>query len=202
MIQTAFNTPWKVWNRLSMWMLTPYNYLLFRINGIHWKRFKIYGVPTIQKHRGSMISIQQGLSLRSSNRSNPLGVNHPVILCTWKPDASIQIGTNFAMTGGSIVAAEKIVIGDDVTVGANCTIIDTDFHPLASGERKLNPQSSKTTSIEIGDDVFIGMNSIILKGVVIGKGAVIGAGSVVTKDVPGGAIVAGNPAKLARRLSS
>ena len=103
------------------------------------------------------------------------------------------------MTGGSLVAANRITIGNDVNIGANSTVIDTDFHPLDPIERREKPQSSETAPIVIDDDVFIGMNCIILKGVTIGQNSVIGAGSVVYKShVPPDVIVAGNPAKIIR----
>lgn len=138
------------------------------------------------------------LGLRSRVRSNPLGPNHPVILCTWQAGAVLTIGADFGMTGGSIVAAECITIGDRVTIGANTTIIDTDFHPLDPEQRRLHPQEARTAPVVIEDDVFIGMNCLILKGVTIGRGSVIGAGSVVTKSVPPGVIVAGNPERMIR----
>ena len=141
-----------------------------------------------------------GLNLRSSVVSNPLGPNHPVILCTWKPGSALQVGENFAMTGGSICAAERITIGNNVTVGANCTIVDTDFHPLSPELRRQRPQESVTAPIVIEDEAFIGMNCLILKGVTIGHGSVIGAGSVVTKDIPPGVIVGGNPACIIREI--
>lgn len=137
-----------------------------------------------------------GLQLRSTVHSNPLGPNHPVILCSWQAGAVLQVGRNFAMTGGSLVAAEKILIGDNVNVGANTIIMDTDFHPLDAEARRLDSAPAKTAPVSIEDNVFIGMNCLILKGVTLGKGSVIGAGSVVTKDVPSNAIVAGNPARL------
>jgi acetyltransferase-like isoleucine patch superfamily enzyme len=125
-----------------------------------------------------------------------LGANHPVILCTWEAGATLEIGEHFAMTGGSIVAAHKIHIGNRVTVGANCVISDTDFHPVRPDERQQSPQAGQSQPIIIEDDVFIGMNCLILKGVHIGKGSTIGAGSVVTRDIPPGVIAAGNPAKV------
>lgn len=62
-------------------------------------------------------------------------------------------------------------------------------------------QQGQRAPIVIGNDVFIGARSIILKGVTIGDAAIIGAGSVVTKDVPAGAIAAGNPAKIVRTVT-
>jgi acetyltransferase-like isoleucine patch superfamily enzyme len=193
----AILTPWKIWNTIYTWITFPRAYLSFRLNGIEWgKGWRIIGVPIIQKHRQSIIRIGPGLSLRSSVRSNPLGVNHPVILCTWQAGAILEIGANFSMTGGSIVAAERITIGDNVTVGANTNILDTDFHPLDPIQRHLNPQVAKTARVVIEDDVFIGMNCLVLKGVTIGHEAVIGAGSVVTKDVPAKSVFAGNPGRV------
>ena len=141
------------------------------------------------------------LELRSSVRANPLGANHPVILCTWQDGALLGVGDHFGMTGGSIIAAERITIGNNVIVGANSTIMDTDFHSVCPEVRSQHPQNAKTAPVLIEDDVFIGMNCLILKGVKIGHGAVIGAGSVVIKDVPSGMIMAGNPAQVVRKIS-
>jgi acetyltransferase-like isoleucine patch superfamily enzyme len=154
----------------------------------------------IQKHRRSTLTIGQHMELRSSTRSNPLGPNHPVILSTRHPGAALHIGDHFGMTGGSIVCEEAITIGNRVTVGANCMIVDTDFHPLDPQRRQDSPLDGATAPIVIDDNVFIGMQSIILKGVRIGTGSVIGAGSIVTRDIPPGVIAAGNPAKVIRDL--
>ena len=106
------------------------------------------------------------------------------------------VGENFRVTGVTLCAANRIEIGKNVAIGANTTIIDTDFHPLDPVTRRIDPQNSEPEPISIEDDVFVGMNCIILKSVRIGKSSVIGAGCVVTKDVPAGAIAAVNPAGL------
>ncbi len=195
------NTPWKITNDLIRRATYPYLRLLFYFNHISWgKDWRLFGVPIIQKHRKSTMSFGAGLGLRSLTRSNPLGPNHPVILCTWSANSLLEIGLNFAMTGGALCAAEKIVIGNYVNVGANTTIIDTDFHPLDPELRRITPQAAETSPVLIEDDVFIGMNCLILKGVTIGKNTVVGAGSVVTHDLPSNVIAAGNPAKVLREL--
>lgn len=202
MFDRAFDTPWKISNRILSWLTYPYIRLLFSMNGISWgKDWLFYGIPILQKHRRSKMQFGPGFSLRSSLRSNPLGPNHPVILCTWQAGAILQTGSNFAMTGGTLCAAEQIVIGNRVTIGANTTVVDTDFHPLDPEIRPLHPQDARTAPIFIEDDVFIGMNCLVLKGVTIGQCSVIGAGSVVSRDVPGGVIAAGNPARVIRELS-
>lgn len=201
MDKRIFDTPWKIWNELRRWPAYPQVRLLFVVNGIPWGRnWRLYGVPIIQKHRHSRITFGSGLQLRSSLCSNPLGANHPVILTTWQPGAVLEAGINFRMTGGAICAAKAVIIGNNVAVGANSIIVDTDFHPLDSAQRKTRPAEGKTATVVIKDDVFIGMNCLILKGVTVGQGSVVGAGSVVTKDVPPGVIVAGNPARILHEL--
>jgi acetyltransferase-like isoleucine patch superfamily enzyme len=189
--------PWKLWNEAGRWLAYPAVRVLFLINRISWgQSWRFHGLPIIQRHRNSHMSFGSGLQLRSSVRSNPLGPNHAVILCTWQAGALLRVGEHFSMTGGSIIAAERIVIGDYVSVGANVTIMDTDFHPLEAQARRTDSQEPKTAPVMIEDDVFIGMNCLILKGVTLGCGSVIGAGSVVTKDVPPGMIAAGNPLRV------
>jgi acetyltransferase-like isoleucine patch superfamily enzyme len=200
-MREAINTPWKVTNTILRWIMTPYIRLLFGLNNIQWgTEWKIFGVPIIQKHRQSVMRFGPGFSLRSSAWSNPLGINHPVILCTWQEGAALEIGDDFAMTGGTLCAAERITIGNNVNIGANSTIIDTDFHPIDRESRRLCPQAANSKPICIEDEVFIGMNCIILKGVTIGKGSVIGAGSIVSKSIPSCVIAAGNPARIIRNI--
>jgi len=173
--------------------------IIFIFNQIQWQNsYLFFGIPIIQKHRKSLMVFGENLQLRSTLESNPLGANHPVIFCTWQPGAILQIGNNFGMTGGSIVVAEKIMIGNRVNVGANTIIVDTDFHSVDSIERFKNSETGQKAAVLIEDDVFIGMNCLILKGVTIGKGSVIGAGSVVTANIPPGVIAAGNPARVIR----
>lgn len=197
----ALDTPWKVWNELLRWLVYPRVRLLFAMNGISWGRgWRFHGVPIIQKHRRSWMTFGPGLGLRSSARSNPLAPNHPVVLCTWRAGSCLEVGSNFAMTGGILCAAERITIGDNVVVGANTSIVDTDFHPLDREKRRDQPSGGQTAPVVIGDDVFVGMNCLILKGVTIGDGSVVGAGSVVTRSVPQDVVVAGNPARIIREL--
>lgn len=200
-MRSAIDTPWKISNKFFSVFIHPYIRLLFAFYKIPWGiGWHFYGIPVIQKHRQSKIHFGKGLNLRSSVTSNPLGPNHPVIFCTWERGAVLDIGDNFAMTGGSICVADKVTIGNDVAVGANSIIADTDFHPLSWELRHSQPQQANTAPILIGDHVFIGMSCLILKGVTIGHSSVIGAGSVVTKSVPPGVIVAGNPARIIREV--
>jgi acetyltransferase-like isoleucine patch superfamily enzyme len=201
MLRESFNTPWKIFSFIGSRLSYPYVQFIFLLNNIKWgKKWRFYGPPVIQKHRRSKMSFGIGLQLRSRLRSNPLGINHPVILATLNENAQLIIGDHFGMSGGCICVAEKVTIGNNVVLGANTTIIDTDFHPLKSDLRTINPQDGKTKPVVIEDEVFIGMHSLILKGVTIGRGSVVGAGSVVANSVPPGVIVAGNPARIIKKI--
>ena len=200
-VARALDTPWKAWNELERWLAYPRARLVFALNGIPWQAgYRLYGVPLVQKHRRSQMRFGAGLSLRSSARSNPLAPNHAVVLATWQAGAVLEAGANLGMTGGTLCAAESIVIENNVTIGANSTIMDTDFHFLDPIRRRLAPAEAETAPIVIEDDVFVGTGCLILKGVRIGRGSVVAAGSVVTRDVPAHVIAAGNPACVVRAL--
>ena len=123
--------------------------------------------------------------------------------------ASILIGKRVFMSG-YLIAAKHIEIGDDVLISWGVTILDHDSHAIAFSQRsqdvldwqegKKNWESVKTAPVKISNKVWIGFNSIILKGVTIGEGAVVGAGAVVTKDIPSWSVVAGNPARVIREI--
>lgn len=195
----ALETPWKARNEIERLLLLPLARMQFALAGVSWgEGWRLYGLPIIQKQRSSILTIGARLNLRSTVRSNPLGPAHAVILSTRRPGAMLVIGDDFGMTGGSIVCEERVTIGQRVTIGANAIIVDTDFHPLDAVIRQQNPTDGATRPVVIEDDVFIGMNTLVLKGVTIGRGSVIGAGSVVTRDVPAGVIAAGNPARVIR----
>ena len=198
-LRQAQAMPWKAINEIRRLLILPLVFLALRglDVGAGWR---CYGLPIIQRHRRSTIRIGRRMNLRSTARSNPLGPNHPVIISTRRPGARLIIGDDFGMTGGSLVCDERITIGDRVWVGANAVLADTDFHPLDPERRRATPLAAETAPIVIADDVFIGRNALILQGVTIGAGAVVGAGSVVTRDVPPGAVVAGNPARVLGEL--
>jgi acetyltransferase-like isoleucine patch superfamily enzyme len=190
-------TPWKAANELRRLAIWPWIRIFFAWKGIEvGQAWRIYGTPVVQRHRGSRIDVGDWLELRSWRWSNPLVADHRVLFATWSAEAHIQIGDRFRMTGGTICALDRVLIGDDVIIGANCVLADTDFHPLGAAER-LEPVSQLTAApITIGDNVFIGARSMILKGVTVGRGAVIGAGSIVTRSIPSNVVAAGNPAAV------
>jgi acetyltransferase-like isoleucine patch superfamily enzyme len=129
-----------------------------------------------------------------------LGLYQPTIMVA-RYGGRIEIGDGFGISGSTIYSTASITIGKNATIGANCKIIDNDFHPLDAEQRKLNKiEHIKRSPIKIGDNCFVGMNSIILKGTTLGNNVVVGAGSVVHGTFPDNCIIAGNPAKIIRQL--
>lgn len=91
-----------------------------------------------------------------------------------------------------------IFIGRNTLAGINLEIVDSDFHNLEPDKRMGYPYKIKP--VHIGENVFLGSNVKILKGVTIGNNSVIASGSIVTKDIPKNVIAGGNPAKVIRNL--
>lgn len=123
-------------------------------------------------------------------------------------EAVVRIGNHCYFTNCTLLSEEELTFGDYVMIGWGATIADTDFHPIDPAERirdavacsplgagRERPIIARRPVI-VEDDVWIGPNATILKGVRIGAGAFIEAGAMVTRDVPAGARVLGNPAQL------
>ncbi len=115
----------------------------------------------------------------------------------------IKIGNNVTLNGTVITSRKQIEIGDNTIIAPNVIIMDSDFHNQWPPEKRFELSlSTNDKEIKIGKNVWIGMNSVILKGVSIGDNSIIGAGSVVSKSIPKNVIAAGNPAKVVRSLIS
>jgi len=112
----------------------------------------------------------------------------------------IEVGTDCGFTGTTLVAADRVTIGDRVLAGRKASLVDTDFHPLTPEGRAEDINAGDAAPITVEDDVFLGTEALVLKGVTVGEGAVVGAGAVVTQDVPLRTVVAGNPAQGVRTL--
>jgi acetyltransferase-like isoleucine patch superfamily enzyme len=161
-------------------------------------RITLWGRPIISRAPGSTIEIGDRVVLCSDSRKTALGVNHAVVLRTLSPQARIIIGDDVGISGGTICAAQSVTIGAGSLLGANVTIADTDFHPSAAKERRYSRADVAVAPVAIRENVFIGTNCLILKGVEIGANSVIGAGSVVTRSIPSNVIAAGNPCRVVR----
>lgn len=122
--------------------------------------------------------------------------------------AEVIIGRDTFIGASKIVCATRVEIGDDVLIAWGCTIDDHDSHSISWSKRSKDVREHyhgqkdwthvASMPVKLRDKCWIGMRSIVLKGVEIGEGAVVAAGSVVTRDVPPWTIVGGNPARVIR----
>jgi maltose O-acetyltransferase len=115
--------------------------------------------------------------------------------------ARIVIGDGTWINNGFSAIAEhtSITIGRRVLMGTSVEIFDSDFHGIRLDDRmKSSTEWAKAVAIE--DDVFLGSNVRVLKGVTIGRGSVIANSSVVVRDIPPGVIAGGNPARVIRAI--
>ena len=134
---------------------------------------------------------------------NPIGRNQRCLLSVGS-NAKLIIGDNVGISSSAIICQKNIEIGNNVRIGGNTIIYDTDFHSLNYKERTALPEKTnniRRKPIYIGDNVFIGGHSIILKGVTIGKNSIIAASSVVSKDIPENEIWGGNPAVFLKKIN-
>lgn len=186
--------------RLGLWRIL--NISISRRVGIKLgTKVSFLGKPIISVVQNSNITIGDRVALCSVSEYTALGVNHPVILRTLRPGAEICIGSDTGISGASICAAVSIHIGKNCLFGANVVVTDTDFHALKAENRRYNNsiEDIAAAPVYIGNNVFLGTGSMILKGVVIGENSVVGAGCVVTKNIPPNSIAAGNPMQIVRR---
>ncbi|EIV1853687.1 acyltransferase [Vibrio vulnificus] len=174
------------------------NKLIFRMSGIKgFDDFQIKGILFVKNHGELLIGPR--FKANSGYRFNPIGGSHTLSLVVLK-NANLSIGENVGISNSAIFCSYSIDIGNDVLIGGDCKIYDTDFHSLNFNERIRGTDVPRSSPVVIGDGAFIGAGSTILKGVTIGKYSVIGAGSVVSKSVPDGQVWGGNPCRYIRDI--
>ena len=118
--------------------------------------------------------------------------------------AELIIGENSGMNGCLLFCSKSIIIGKNVDIGGGTRIYDTNFHSLSFIDRRdpiKDKENTLSAPIIIEDDVFIGTNCIIGKGITIGARSIIAAGSVVVKNVPPDELWGGNPAKFIKKIN-
>ena len=188
--------------RVSVWMSTflfKFRLEIFRCK--YGKNLIIDGIPVIELARCGSISFGDNCVINSRFKSNLVGKANPMVF-ECRNDGSITIGNYTGLSFAVISSRIGIVIGNNVKVGGNVRIFDHDYHSLNYLDRRVgqsDQQNARSAPIQIGDDVFIGTNTIILKGVAIGNRAIIGAGSVVGCDIPSDEIWGGNPVRCLKK---
>ena len=166
---------------------------------LHWwgvgfgSGIKCIGFVKIRKLPHSFIKLGKNCTFLSKHSSNLIGINHPCIISTHHRDAEIVIGDSCGFSGSTIAAYKSIKIGNEFRCGANTLITDFDWH-------LDDYRVGRAKEIIIGNNVWLGVNVVVLKGVKIGENAMIGANSLVVKDIPDNVIV-GNPCKVIKKIN-
>jgi len=153
------------------------------------------GLPRFRRHPGSQITIGAGCKFNSSPASNLIGVNRPCIVSTLAEGARVHIGPNCGFSGTVIGCASKIVLGENVRCGANTLITDTDWH-------MDDPRTGPDAPVTIEENVWLGANVTVLKGVTIGENTLVATGSLVIHSLPANVVAGGMPAKVLKQIDA
>ena len=184
--------------KISSKLITKY--LFFSLD-VENEGFESNGVPKMIVTKGR-VKIGKNFKMNNGLSANTIGFPSPCVIIA--DNADLVIGDNVGISQTAIVAyGADVVVGNNVLMGGGVKVYSTDFHSLNYQNRRFvqkDAPNRKSMPVHIGDDVFIGAGSIILKGVSIGNRSIVGAGSVVTKDIPSDEIWAGNPAAFVRKL--
>lgn len=193
------------WKRFGNQFYGIINICKFSLLGVQYgKHCIVHGKLRVSLEDDAKLRIGDNFCFLSGRSLNPLSRNLRGCLKVNK-GAELKIGNHVNVSSVVIWAHQSIVIGNHVSIGANTIVMDSDAHSLNYIDRRepiSDMKGKKNKKIKIGNDILIGTNCIILKGVSIGDRAVVGAGSVVCKDVPADCIVAGNPAKVIKNMSN
>lgn len=188
---------WMRWEEIRRRWWVRYNRWWFRRKGVRFGRnMQVYDRVYLQMGRGGRLEIGDDFVFSSGGAYNPLCRN--VRGCIRVEDgAMVRIGNGVGMSSTTLWAKTSITIGNNVNIGGDCIVLDSDCHSLdymTRRDRRRDPLSDKRKPVVIEDDVLVGARCIILKGVTIGARSVVGAGSVVTRSVEADSVTAGNPA--------
>jgi len=201
-IQLIFKALRKLNSKLLTPFYNPFAKLLLYFNGASYgKNLKVLGFIKVDVTRKGRLKIGESLSINSGNKYNVIGRQQKNIF--WV-DGELSIGNNVGMSTSAIICTHKITIGNNVMIGGNTVIYDTDFHNI-NPEIRIKKSQDKLTALRlpvvIEANVFIGAHSTILKGVTIGENSVVGACSLISKNIPANEVWAGNPAKFIKKVN-
>lgn len=163
-----------------------FKYLNIKMKGLVFTGGRLF----VSKAIGATMRKGKNCRFMSKSWGNSIGLNH-ICMLTVESKATLSIGDNCSFSGASIWCFESITIGSHVRVGANCLIMDGDAH-------QDDPRAGKNKPIVIEDNVWLGGNVVVKKGVSIGRNSVIGMNSVVTKNIPANCVAIGNPCVVIR----
>ena len=177
----------------------------FRLNNVAYHHdFIAYGIPVIDVGFSGTFIIGRRFNFNSGRYFNMMGRQQPCFFIVAN-NAVLTIGESVGISATAIICHKRIDIGNNVKIGTNVVIYDTDFHSLDTRRRNSDPEDYsdvKCKPVMVHDGAFIGAHSTILKGVTIGRNSIIGAGSVVNRNVPDEQVWMGNPAVFIRNNNS
>ncbi len=160
-----------------------------------WGRFKV------MMFADSRVVIGDHLHMVSSPERSGITLFSRCSFTTY-PGGEIRIGNRVGLNGTTITSKKLVQIGEGTMIAPNVIIVDSDFHAQWPPDARLISSTAETDrEVIIGSNVWIGMNSVILKGTTIGDNSIIGASSLVSGDIPTNVIAGGNPARVLRPLS-
>ena len=200
-IKYSYLFPRKIFRFLDHYYARILTIYKFKVFDISFSSFTTNGVPVIDIYGGAQLSIGARFNMNNGIRYNQIGRQQPCFFIA-NNGGQIVIGENVGMSSTAIHCNKSIRIGNNVRIGGNTVIYDTDFHSLNIESRigeKENIANVIMKEVVIGDNVFIGAHCVILKGVTIGDNSIVGAGAVVAKSIPPNEIWAGNPARFIKK---
>lgn len=156
------------------------------------KSTKIIGKVNLITIKGASICLGENITLRSDSFDYFGGMPFNTTLLIDKEGGKIKIGDNCRINGAYIHAKESIEIGKNCVIAAGVNIFDSNGHQLLSSNRTIGEDEPK--EVVIGDNVWLCLNSVILKGTTIGNNSVVAANSVVKGEFPDNSLIQGNPA--------
>jgi acetyltransferase-like isoleucine patch superfamily enzyme len=156
---------------------------------------KLRGSPCIIKNKGR-IELGENVILKSY----PDGELYKTGLMAHLDSSLIKIGDNCSLNGTVIHSRNAVIIGNNCMFGPGVIILDNDSHNTSIDPERRRRGEISDSPVIIGNNVWVGMRSIIMKGVHIGDNSIVAAGSIVTKNVPQSSLFGGNPATLIRKL--
>jgi acetyltransferase-like isoleucine patch superfamily enzyme len=199
MIRIVYKIYKKVYNKIYFHLSHHITSFHFNDNRVTRKNFTSIGVPLFDIKKTSIVRFGADLVMVNKDKFATLGKNNRCKFVVAE-NAQLIIGDKVAMSNSTIVATKAITLGNNIMIGGGVTIVDSDFHSLNPDYWHTHNDeiNMKSAAVIIKNNVFIGMDSIILKGVTVGENSIIAAGSVVSKDIPPREIWGGNPAKFIR----
>ncbi|HMR74093.1 MAG TPA: acyltransferase [Polyangiaceae bacterium] len=155
----------------------------------------LHGMPTIELVAGGTIRIAEGATLNSDPANYHASMHSPVRLIVSRSGARIEIGRESRVHGSCVHARSGVYIGARCLIAANCQILDSSGHDASFPDvTQRICTTDEPRAIHIEDDVWLGLNVIVLPGVRIGRGCIVAAGSVVAHSLPPMTLCSGVPA--------